>query len=107
MDFLIHHMLQTSAHRFPEKEALVHGGERLSYREVERRVAGLAHGLREAGAARGDRIGIYLDASVPQVLSIFGVSRAGGVYVPINGLLFADQVAHIARDCQKIGRAHV
>ena len=103
MDFLIHHMLQTSAHRFPEKEALVHGGERLSYREVERRVAGLAHGLREAGAARGDRIGIYLDASVPQVLSIFGVSRAGGVYVPINGLLFPDQVAHIARDCQMKG----
>ena len=103
MDFLIHHMLRSSAGRLPDKEALVHGAERLSYREVERRVAGLAHGLREAGTARSDRIGIYLDASVPQVLSIFGVSRAGGVYVPINGLLFPDQVAHIARDCQMRG----
>jgi len=103
MDFLIHHMLRSSAGRLPDKEALVHGAERLSYREVERRVAGLAHGLREAGTARSDRIGIYLDASVPQVLSIFGVSRAGGVYVPINDLLFPDQVAHIARDCQMRG----
>ena len=103
MDFLIHHMLRASARRFPGKEALVHGGERLSYREVERRVAGLAHGLREAGTARGDRIGIYLDASVPQALSIFAVSRAGGAYVPVNGLLFPDQVAHIARDCQMKG----
>jgi acyl-CoA ligase (AMP-forming) (exosortase A-associated) len=103
MDFLIHHMLRTSARRFPDKEALVHGGERLSYREVERRVAGLGQGLRAAGAARGDRIGIYLDAGVPQTLSIFGVSQAGGVYVPVNGLLFPDQVAHIARDCQMKG----
>lgn len=103
MDFLIHHMLRNSARRFPDKEALVHGRERLLYRDVDQRVSGLAHGLREAGAGRGDRIGIYLDASVPQALSIFGVSRADGVYVPINGLLFPEQVAHIARDCQMTG----
>lgn len=100
MDFLIHHMLRTSARRFPDKEALVHGGERLPYREVDRRVSALAQGLREAGVGRGDRVGIYLDASVPQAISVFGVSRADAVYVPINGLLFPDQVAHIAHDCQ-------
>jgi acyl-CoA ligase (AMP-forming) (exosortase A-associated) len=103
MDFLIHHMLRTSARRRPDKEALVHGDQRLSYREVDRRVSGLAQGLRAAGMVRGDRVGIYLDASVPQALSIFGVSRAGGVYVPINGLLFPEQVGHIARDCQMKG----
>jgi acyl-CoA ligase (AMP-forming) (exosortase A-associated) len=103
MDFLIHHMLQATAGRLPEKEALVHGEERLSYREVARRVAGLAAGLREAGTKAMDRIGIYLEASVPQALAIFSVSRAGGVYVPINGLLFPEQVAHIARDCQMKG----
>jgi acyl-CoA ligase (AMP-forming) (exosortase A-associated) len=103
VDFLIHHMLRASARRRPDHEALVHGAERLSYREVAARVASLAHGLREAGTARGDRVGIYLDASVPQALSIFGVSQAGGVYVPISGLLFPDQVGHIARDCQMRG----
>ncbi len=99
MDFLIHHMLRSSAQRLPNKEAMVHGKERLSYSEVARRTAGLAHGLREAGLQRGDRIGIYLEASVPQVVSIFGISGAGGVYVPINAQLFAEQVAHIAKDC--------
>jgi len=62
-------------------------------------MGGLAHGLRQAGLQRGDRIGIYLDASVPQVISIFGVSEAGGVFVPINGTLFPEQVLHVARDC--------
>ncbi len=103
MDFLVHHMLQASARRFPEREALVQGSERLHYREVAAQTAALASGLRQAGLQRGDRVGIYLDASVPQVLSIFGISRAGGVFVPINSALFPDQVLHIARDCQMKG----
>src|SRR4026209_1980787 len=97
MDFLIHHMLRASARRRPDAEALVHGPERLSYAEVDRRVSGLGPGLREAGGARWR---IRPDPSVPQALSSLGVSRAGGVYVPINGLLFPEQVGHIARDCQ-------
>ncbi len=99
MDFLLHHMLRTSASRYPEKEALVHGEQRLTYMEVSARVAGLASGLRAAGLRRGERVGIYLDASIAQVISIFGVSQAGAVFVPANGVLFPDQVAYIARDC--------
>ena len=61
MDFLIHHMLRTSVERFPNKEALVHGSQRLTYKEVAQQVKGLAHGLHEAGVQRSDRVGIYLD----------------------------------------------
>src|SRR6266481_4838822 len=99
MDSLIHHMLRTSAQHSPEKEALVHGGQRLSYREVTRRTGGLAKGLRRAGLVRADRMGIYLEPSVAQDMSIFGISEAGGVYVPINATLFPEQVEHIAKDC--------
>jgi len=99
MDFLIWHLLRESARRSPDKEALVHGAERLSYGEVARRVNGLAAGLRGAGLLRGDRMGIYLDSSVAQAISIFGISRAEAVYVPINALLHPEQVVHIARDC--------
>lgn len=99
MDYLVHHMLLTSAQRLPEKEALVHRAERLTFHEVAERVEALAAGLRRAGVQRGDRVGIYLEASVPQVISIFAVSRAGGVFVPINAELFPDQVTHIVRDC--------
>jgi acyl-CoA ligase (AMP-forming) (exosortase A-associated) len=99
MDFLIHHMLRASALRSPDKEALVHGDQRLSYRGVRQRATGLAIGLRRAGLVRGDRIGIYLDPSVAQAVSIFGTSEAGGVFVPINATLFPEQVGHIAKDC--------
>ena len=99
MDYLTHHLLRTSALRLPGKEALVHGVQRLSYADVASRSAGLAHGLRTAGLSQGDRVGIYFEASIQQVVSIFGVSEAGGVFVPINATLFPEQVAHVARDC--------
>jgi acyl-CoA ligase (AMP-forming) (exosortase A-associated) len=100
MDFLTHHMLRGAARRLPTKEALVHANRRLSYEEVVKQVSGLAIGLRQCGIQRGDRVGIYLDPSVPQVLSIFATSQAGGTFVPINGLLFPHQVSHIAQDCR-------
>jgi acyl-CoA ligase (AMP-forming) (exosortase A-associated) len=99
MDFLIHHMLLASAQRSPEKEALVYGEQRLHYGEVARLTNGLAAGLRCAGISRGDRVGIYLETSVEQVLSIFAISVVGGVFVPINAQLFPEQVAHIVCDC--------
>ena len=99
MDFLIWHLLRDSTRRTPDKEALVHGDQRLSYWQVARQCAGLATGLRSLGMKRGDRVGIYLEASVPQVISIFGISQGEGVYVPVNIALHADQVMHIAHDC--------
>jgi acyl-CoA ligase (AMP-forming) (exosortase A-associated) len=99
MDYLIWHLLRESARRTPQKEALIHRDQRLTYGGVARRTSSLGAGLRSKGLKRGDRVGIYLDASVPQVISIFGVSQAEGVYVPISALLHADQVSHIARDC--------
>ena len=103
MDVLIHHLMRASALRFPDKEGLIDEENRLTFAAAAKKVAGLADGLRQAGLQRGDRVGIYLETSVLQGLSIFGVSQAGGVFVPINGLLFPDQVVHIARDCQMRG----
>ena len=95
--------MQLSSRRFPEKEALVHGEDRLSYRELVDLVAQVGGGLRSAKCGRGDRIGIYLEPSIPQVVSIFGIAQAGGVFVPINHLLLQDQVLHIANDCRMKG----
>ena len=99
MDYLIWHLLRESARSMPQKEALVHGEQRLSYQEVARRTSGLAAALRSHGLQRGDRAGIYVEASIPQVISIFGISQSDAVYVPINALLQPEQVLHIALDC--------
>lgn len=103
MEYLLHHTLQVSSIRFPEKEALVHQGDRLTYHELLKRVDALAAGLHAAGVKRGDRVGIYLEPSAAQVVSIYAISRAGAVFVPISVDLFPEQVAHIIRDCRMKG----
>ncbi len=100
---MIHHMLQASAELLPEKEALVHADQRLSYAELWRAVGSLAHGLRSAGLERGARLGIFLDASTAQALSIFAASAAHAVFVPIHPQLVPHQVAHILNDCNVQG----
>ena len=99
MGFLVHHMLRASAERFPEKDAIVCGDAHTPYRLAWDRVSSFATGLRRLGTKRGDRIGVYTEANEIQALSILGVSRAGGVFVPVNEVLFPQQVTHIVDDC--------
>ena len=42
---------------------------------------------------------MYLPKLLETVTSLFGAALSGGVFVPINPLLKAGQVAHILRDC--------
>jgi acyl-CoA ligase (AMP-forming) (exosortase A-associated) len=59
----------------------------------------LAHALVAAGVSRLDRVAVFLEKSVAETLVILSASKAGGVFVPINHLLFPEQVEHILRDC--------
>ena len=99
MDALLHDLLRSSAARFPGKEAIVHRNRHMTYAETWRAVTSLASRLKSAGLERGDRLGVFLDASIPQALSIFAASAADAIFVPIHHSLFPEQVAHILSDC--------
>lgn len=99
MEFLVHHFLRSASERDPGKLALVHGETRLSWGELDEATTRIANGLREAGIERGDRVAVFLDKSIPEVLSLLAVAKAGGVFVPVNSQLFPGQVAHILNDC--------
>jgi len=99
MDYLIHHMLQSSARRSPDKEAIVYRDQRLTYADLAAKTATLARGLQNVGVERHDRVGIYLEPSLDQALSVLATSQANGVFVPIHHSQFPQQVAHIINDC--------
>jgi acyl-CoA ligase (AMP-forming) (exosortase A-associated) len=103
MDFLIHQMLLSSAERHPHNEVLVDSSNRLLYGEAAKQCGAIASALRNIGVKRGDRVGIWLETSVQQAISILGISRSGAVFVPINSLLFSEQATHIIRDCGMVG----
>jgi long-chain acyl-CoA synthetase len=85
--------LEASRARHPDKIALVAGGARLSYAELDARANRLANALRARGLARGDRVIVFLNNSVEAVVSIFGTLKAGGVFSVVNPGTKADKLA--------------
>ncbi|MND76556.1 AMP-binding protein [Agrobacterium tumefaciens] len=94
--FLLHHLL--AARAASDDQALVHKEQSLSYREFAAAAARCAAALQQAGAERGDRVVIYLPRGIEECWSIFGVSMASGVFVPVNALLKSQQIRHIVAD---------
>ena len=99
MSDLIHDFIFDSARRTPAAEALVYGAERCSYAELAALVRQVAAVLLEHGLGRGDRVAVYMEKRIENVAAMFGAAAAGCVFVPVNPLLKADQVAYILADC--------
>ena len=75
--------------------ALTYGKHTLSYGELQTTVSRFASGLLSLGLQRGERVAIYLEKRFETVIASFGAPAAGGVFVPLNPLLKAEQVAYI------------
>ncbi|MGB9990256.1 acyl-CoA ligase (AMP-forming), exosortase A system-associated [Pseudoduganella rhizocola] len=99
MNDLIHDLIFQSEQASPEAEALVYGAQRLSYRGLAALVRAAANGFLRGGLQRGERVAVYMEKNVENVAAMFGASLAGGVFVPVNPLLKAEQVAYILADC--------
>ncbi len=100
VDSLVQHLLQTRARGSPDREALVDGAARLTYAEVETLSNRLGHALQEMGVRRGDRVATFFRKSIDEVIAVFGILKAGAVFVPVNPLLLPPQVTHILNDCR-------
>ncbi len=99
MAYLFQDLIKQAALRYPDQEALVYGEKRLSYLALCEAVTQAAEYLVMAGLKRGERVAVYLEKRVETVVAMFAAAAAGGVFVPINPLLKADQVAFILNDC--------
>lgn len=84
---------------FPNTDALVFEGNRLTYSELERLSAQAAAQLQDAGVSRGDRVGLVL-ANVPAFpVWYYATLRIGAIAVSISTRLTAEEVSFILSDC--------
>lgn len=85
------------ARRTPDRAAVFHGDDRLTYAQLHDRVTRLAHGLRGLGVRRGDRVA-YLGPNHPAFLeTLFAAGTLGAILVPLNTRLAAPELArHLA-----------
>ncbi|NNL67852.1 MAG: long-chain fatty acid--CoA ligase [Myxococcales bacterium] len=84
----------------PKTEALVDtaSGERFSYAELNARCNRLAHGLLDREVRSGDRVATLLINGHEFIETFFGAAKMGGVIVPLNWRLVADELSFILTD---------
>jgi fatty-acyl-CoA synthase len=87
--------LARAAKVFPDREALVYGDMRLTYRNYHARVSQLASALQMAGVVSGDVVATLLPNIPAQAEAHFGVPAAGAVLNTINIRLDVDTIAYI------------
>ncbi|MFC7449009.1 class I adenylate-forming enzyme family protein [Rhodococcus daqingensis] len=92
-------MLESTCRKFPDKEAVVYGAERLSYRELVAASKRAAEVLRGLGVRHGDRVAVMTYNSPGFVIAAFGAWRAGAVLVPVNHKLAPPEVEYTLAHC--------
>jgi len=97
-DECIHEQFEAQAARSPEATALEHEGQRLSYRELNERANRLARRLRALGVGPDERVAVCLPRGVPLVVSLLGVLKAGGAFVPIDPSYPRERVRYLLED---------
>jgi acyl-CoA ligase (AMP-forming) (exosortase A-associated) len=91
----IHDLLLNSTERYPDKNAAYHADNALTYNQIYDQSLRLANALKKEGVNKGDRVCFFLEKRFEKIVSIFGISLCGGVFVPIRKLSREAQVAHI------------
>jgi len=80
-------LIRRGAAQHGARIALVHGEHRLSFAEVDALSARLAHALRAAGAAKGERVALLVNNGLYSVPLDFACVKAGVNRVPLNARL--------------------
>jgi O-succinylbenzoate-CoA ligase len=84
----------------PDIEALydVSADRRYTYRELNIEANKVAEALTELGLRTGDRVGLLLMNSTEFITTFFATAKLGGIVVPLNWRLVADELEFILKD---------
>ncbi|WP_019121563.1 acyl-CoA synthetase [Brevibacillus massiliensis] len=88
-------ILRRSRARNPDKTALRFEEEVLSYRQLDDTVNQAANAILAQGLKKGDRAAVLSRNSLDFAILNFALAKSGGIMVPINYMLNADDVAFI------------
>ncbi|WP_405526562.1 AMP-binding protein [Streptomyces avidinii] len=96
-------LLRGWARQHGPRAALVHGGTRVTFANLNRRVDRMAAGFRLRGLRPGQRVVVQLP-NVPEfVITVFALMRVGAVPVLCPVTHRAEQVSHLVRVSQAVG----
>lgn len=87
--------LAQNARKYSNKLAIECEGRTYTYEKFNEEVNRLAHGLRDLGINKGEKLALMMKNSDHFVLSFFAAAKIGAVVVPINFRLTSSEVHYI------------
>jgi fatty-acyl-CoA synthase len=90
-------LLDEMATRYPEGEAVVFDGDRLTYGEFRARARRLARGLYGLGVRRGDKVALLMGNRTEWLLVDFAVAMLGATLVPVSTWSTARELEYVLR----------
>src|SRR5215210_4885515 len=91
-------LLEDSARKHPDRDAVVLGQTRLSYGRVEAAANQVANLLVEKGIQPGDKVALSCPNLPFFPIVYYGILKAGATVVPLNVLLKGREVAYHLAD---------
>jgi acyl-CoA synthetase (AMP-forming)/AMP-acid ligase II len=96
-------ILETAAEAVPDKTAIVDGGRRKTYRELNEMTDALAAGFSNMGLQKGDRVGIYMKSSLEFVLAFYALQKLGVIIAWVNPMYRKAEAQFILNNSQAKG----
>lgn len=84
INYLLQHLLDETASKFPDNIALKSENESITYKDLLTQSNRLANMLIHIGLKPGNVVGIYLNKSIEAIIAMFAILKAGGVYIPLD-----------------------
>ena len=92
---LIGEMMARNARKFPDREAMVYGDTRLTYKQFNARINQLAHAFMDLGIKKGSKVSILSFNCNQFMEAYFAVGKIGAVAAPLNFRLHPEELTYI------------
>lgn len=92
---LLGESLARNARKFPDKEALIYGETRLTYKQFNARVNRLAHAFLDLGIKKGSKVAILAFNCNQFMEAYFALGKIGAVAAPLNFRLHPEELMYI------------
>jgi long-chain acyl-CoA synthetase len=83
-DIPLHRILELTVRDFPEKDAVIFQGQKITYGQLGRQVDQMASGLAQLGLQKGQRMAIMLPNCPQYIVAYYAILKIGGVVVNVN-----------------------
>jgi long-chain acyl-CoA synthetase len=92
--------LEDTARKLPDRIAVRHEDQSISYQELNTRCNRLANGLKDSGLTAGDHCMVMMPNNIEVITIYYALAKLGAVIVPVNFLFKKHELDHILSDAR-------